>query len=225
MSRSLLTVLFVICTICSPLAHGDEPALEKGYKPLFDSTSLAGWEGAGQPAEKCWKVEEGTIVCTGEKGPWLRSKEQFEDFNLRLEYKLKPGGNSGVYIRVPENGNHHGEGAGIEVQVLDDGAERYKTLKAYQYTGSLYAIAPATKHVAKEAGQWNTLEINCKGMKYHVIHNGVTIMATDESAFPELKVRLPKGFLGLQNHSEEVWYKSLRIGPALDLPIEPAPAP
>src|SRR5204863_509284 len=81
-------------------------------------------------------------------------------------------GNSGVYIRVPEDGKHHGEGAGIEVQVLDDSAERYRQIKPWQYTGSLYAIAPATIHVGKPAGEWNTLEINCRGKAYHVFHNG-----------------------------------------------------
>jgi hypothetical protein len=194
---------------------------ELGYKPLFDGQSLAGWEGGGQPAEKCWKVDAGQIVCTGEKGPWLRSQEQFGDFNLRLAYKLKAGGNSGVYIRVPENGDHHGDDAGIEVQVLDDAAERYRTLKPYQYTGSLYAIAPATQHVAREAGQWNSLEINCLGTKYHVFHNGTLIISADETTFAELKGRLTKGHLGLQNHSEEVWFRNLRIGPALDLPVTP----
>src|SRR5437764_8209663 len=104
MNRPLLASLFLL--VSSPLF-----AMEPGYRSLFDGQSLAGWEGAGQPAEKCWKVEDGTIVCTGEKGTWLRSNEQFGDFNLRLEYKLKAGGNSGVYIRVPADGNHHGERA------------------------------------------------------------------------------------------------------------------
>jgi hypothetical protein len=193
--------------------------LEPGYRPLFDGQSLAGWEGAGQPAEKCWKVEEGLLVCTGEKGPWLRSLEEFDDFNLRLEYRLKAGGNSGVYIRVPESGNHHGDGAGIEVQILDDAAERYRTLKAYQYTGSLYAIAPAKSHVARPVGEWNTLEINCRGLKYHVIHNGVEIIAADETTFPELAGRRTKGHLGLQNHSEEVWFRNVRIGPPRELAV------
>jgi len=217
MARPLL--IFALLLSTAAVAADDPP----GYRPLFDGQSLAGWEGAGQPAEKCWKAEDSTIVCTGEKGPWLRSKEQFDDFNLRLEYKLKPGGNSGVYIRVPENGNHHGDGAGIEIQVLDDKAGRYRDIKPYQYTGSLYAIAPATSHVGKDPGEWNTLEINCRGMKYHVIHNGTTIIAADETTFPELKGRLTKGFLGLQNHSEEVWYRNLRIGPALDLPVASNP--
>jgi hypothetical protein len=217
---SIALVLLFAC----PFSTGATAAeLEQGYRPLFDGKSLEGWEGAGQPAEKCWKVEDGTIMCTGEKGPWLRSKDQFDDFNLRLEYKLKAGGNSGVYIRVPENGDHHGESAGIEVQVLDDGNGRYRNLKPYQFTGSLYAIAGATQHVGRDVGEWNTLEINCRGMKYHMIHNGVWIVAADETTFLELKGRLTKGFLGLQNHSEEVWYRNIRIGPALDLPVPPAP--
>src|SRR5262245_23821918 len=106
MTRSCCLVVLFLAIAALGSAADDPP----GYRPLFDGQSLAEWEGAGQPAERCWKVEEGTIVCTGEKGPWLRSREQFDDFNLRLEYKLKPGGNSGVYIRVPENGTHHGDG-------------------------------------------------------------------------------------------------------------------
>ena len=85
-------------------------------------------------------IEDGMLKCTGEKGPWLRSTEQFADFNVRLEYKLKTGGNSGVYIRVPEDGDHHGDGSGIEVQIIDD---TVPNLKPYQFTGSLYAIVPA----------------------------------------------------------------------------------
>ena len=217
--RFCRALAIVFASLVPALAADVEP----GYRPLFDGQSLAGWEGAGQPAEKCWKAEDGTIVCTGEKGPWLRSNVEFGDFNLRLEYKLKAGGNSGVYIRVPENGNHHGDGAGIEIQVLDDSAERYRQLKPYQYTGSLYAIAPATSHVGKPVGEWNSLEINCQGTKYHVFHNGTQIISADETTFPELKGRLTKGFLGLQNHSEEVWYRNLRVGPARDLPVAPAP--
>jgi hypothetical protein len=198
---------------------------ELDTKPLFDGQSLAGWEGAGEPAEKCWKAVDGSIVCTGEKGPWLRSQEQFGDFNLRLDYKLKAGGNSGVYVRVPENGNHHGDGAGVEIQVLDDKADRYKALKPYQYTGSVYAVVPANQHVSREAGQWNSLEINCRGSAYHIVHNGVTIVAADESTWPGLKGRLVSGFLGLQNHSEEVWFRNLRLGPPYELTVPPPAVP
>ena len=136
---------------------------ELGFTSMFNGQNLVGWQGAGQPAETCWKIENGWLVCTGQKGPWLRSQKEHGDFNLRLDYKLRPGGNSGVYVRVPADGNHHGDGAGVEIQVLDDQAERYKDLKPYQYTGSVYAIAPAKQHVGREAGQWNSLEIDVKG--------------------------------------------------------------
>ena len=187
---------------------------ELGYRPLFNGTDLTGWEGADQDAALCWGVEEqGVVVCSGRPGPWLRSQAQFDDFNLRLEYKTRAGGNSGVYCRVPLDGNHHGAGAGVEVQVLDDLAEQYAMLKPYQYCGSVYAIAPALQKVGKPAGAWNTLEINCRGSAYVVTHNGVVIVHACEEAFPELKQRLRFGFLGLQNHSEEVWFRHLRIGP------------
>lgn len=200
----------------------DEKA--EGFQPLFNGTDLTGWEGADKDASACWRVEEGDLICTGQPGPWLRSSEQYGDFELRLEYKLKEGGNSGVYIRVPKDGNHHGEGSGIEIQVLDDNAERYKELKAYQYSGSLYAIVPADPRVSKPAGEWNSMTIRCSGTKYEIQHNGQSVIKSDEVAAPELAKRLTKGFLGLQNHNEEVRFRNLRLK-KLDPPAPDADTP
>lgn len=186
---------------------------ELGYRSLFNGRDLDGWEGAGDDAAKCWTVDGDAIVCTGKPGPWLRSREKFGDFNLRLEYKVKAGGNSGVYVRVPADGNHHGPGSGVEIQVLDDAAPRYKDLKAYQYTGSVYAVVPASRHVGRAAETWNSLEINCHGTHYRIGHNGVWIVDADVDTYPGLAERLVEGFLGLQNHSEEVWFRNLRVGP------------
>ncbi len=188
---------------------------ELGYKSLFNGKDLFGWEGGGADASLCWKVEDGLLICTGAKGPWLRSTEQYGDFNLRLDYKLKPGGNSGVFCRVPADGKHHGEGSGVEIQLLDDKNERYKNLKPYQYTGSVYDIAPAKEHVSRDAGQWNSIEINTKGLAYRITHNGVIVVDAVEAEFPLLKQRITSGFLGLQNHSEHVWFRNVRIGPAM----------
>jgi hypothetical protein len=166
----------LVCTIRLLADERDE-----GFKPLFNGVDLSGWEGADKDAAACWMVDDHDLVCTGKPGPWLRSTEQYGDFELRLEYKLKEGGNSGVYIRVPKNGQHHSEGAGpdgagIEVQILDDNAERYKDLKAYQYTGSLYAIVAAEPRVSRPPGEWNSMTIRCEGMKYEVVHNGQQVI-------------------------------------------------
>ena len=193
---------------------------ELNYKSLFNGKDFTGWEGAGKPAATCWRVVDGNLECTGEKGPWLRSLEEFGDFSFRFDYQVSPGGNSGVYVRVPENGNHHRHKddeppAGFEVQILDDAASKYAKLKDYQYCGSVYAIAPATKHVGKPAGNWNTLEINCNGHQISIIHNGVMIVNASPDEFPNLNLRKLKGFLGMQNHSTVVRYRNIRIGPAV----------
>lgn len=185
---------------------------ELGYKSLFDGKSLDGWQEVG--GGECWKVSEGLLVCTGKRGSWLRSLEKHGDLNLRLEYRLKPAGNSGVYVRAPEDGDHHGQGAGVEIQILDDAHPRYAKLEPYQYSGSVYAIAPARHRVGLPPGEWNRLEINCRGADYRVTHNGIVVVDAKAAEFPELNHRLQTGFLGLQNHSEEVFFRSLRIGPA-----------
>ena len=71
-------------------------------------------------------------------------------------------------------------------------------------------VIPA-KYVGREAGEWNSLEIDCLGARYRIIHNGVKIVEADVEEYPALKERLVKGFLGLQNHSEAVWYRNIRI--------------
>lgn len=198
---------------------------ELGYRSLFNGKDLAGWDGAAlngtpEPAEKCWRVHEGLLQCTGAAGPWIRSQEEFDDFNLRFDYQVSAEGNSGVYVRVPVDGNHHRENeqappAGFEVQVLDDAAPKYKDLKDYQFSGSVYDIAGATQHVSKPAGEWNTLEINARGQDITVTHNGVIVVDLSEEKFPLIKLRQKKGFLGLQNHSTLVAFRHLRIGPPL----------
>lgn len=199
-----------------PFAFKDIYVTELHHRPLFNGQDLTGWEGGGQDAERCWKVEDGVLLCTGEKGPWLRTAEQYGDFNLRLEYLLHDGGNSGVYVRVPEDGDHHGKGAGVEVQILDDNAERYKDrLQPYQFCGSVYKIVAAEPRVSLPAGQWNTLEIECRGTHYRVVHNGTVVVNAGADDAPELAERRVAGFLGLQNHSEEVRFRHLRIGPPL----------
>lgn len=202
----------ILGSFIAAVAWADPATIEPGFKPLFNGRDLSQWEGVTSDASASWKVDDGTIVCTGEKGTWLRSKEQYDDFNLRFEYRLKAGGNSGIYVRVPADGAHREEG-GAEIQILDDNDGRYRNISPGQYGGSVYKVAPATQHVGRPIGEWNTMEIDCQGTNYRVKHNGTLIVDANETQFPELKQRFLKGYLGLQNHSEEVWFRNLRVGP------------
>ncbi len=192
---------------------------ELDHEPLLDE-KLSAWEGAGGPAKTCWNIADGVLTGTRNKGPWLRSKKEYGDFNLRMEYQVEAGANSGVYVRVPENGNHHRDNenqppAGFEVQLLDDAAKKYAKLKPYQFCASIYDIAGAEPRVSQPAGQWNTLEINCQGENITTIHNGQTVVHVTAKSHPAIKLRSVKGFLGLQNHGGGVKFKNLRIGPAI----------
>lgn len=197
---------------------------ELDFHPQFDGSTFTGWtSGNAQPLESCWKIEQGQLVCTGDKGPWLRTMDEFGDFNFRVDYQVSPGGNSGVYVRVPRDGNHHRENdqlppAGFEVQVLDDSAPMYAMLKDFQYSASIYDLAGANPRNSKPPGRWNTLEINCHGGQVTTLHNGAMVTNITDAAVPALALRQKRGYLGLQNHSTRVAFRNLRLGPALDYP-------
>lgn len=193
---------------------------ELGYRSLFNGKDLSGWEGGAESADKCWLVEKGLLVCNGQKGPWLKSRDEFSDFDLRFEYQVSPGGNSGVYVRVPADGNHHRDNdqlppAGFEVQVLDDAAPQYSMLKDYQYCGSVYDICGASDRVCRPAGRWNTMEIRCEGSNVRVFHNGVLVTEVTEQSHPLIALRQSRGFLGLQNHDTVVKFRNIRVASPL----------
>lgn len=223
--QSLLMVLVAVSTLSAIVQAEDSPAMETGFHSLFDGHSFAGWySGNAAPLESCWTIDQGLLICTGEKGPWLRTREEYDDFNLRLDYQVSSGGNSGVYVRVPLDGKHHREDdqqppAGFEVQILDDAAAMYRNLKPYQYSASVYDFAGADPRNSKPAGEWNSLEINCCGGHVTTLHNGVMVTNMSESTAPSFSLRLKKGYLGLQNHSTRVAFRNVRIGPAVEYPV------
>jgi hypothetical protein len=186
------------------------------FRSIFNGHDLAGWSVIGAGAGEDWLVRDGCLVCQGKHHSWLRSSREYGDFRLVLEYQVAEGANSGVYVHVPADGNHHRERsslppAGFEIQILDDHASRYAGLKDYQYSASLYDIAGALPRVSKPAGEWNTLEIQCVGLHVSVIHNGVRVVDARPERFPLLALRNRQGYLGLQSHNGVVRFRNLKI--------------
>ena len=180
---------------------------------LFNGKDLSGWQIIGGD-EGSWKVKDGVLFTEGEGGGWLSTIREFGNFKLELEFRVPPAGNSGVFIRAP----HQGDPAysGMEIQVLDDYAEKYSDLKPWQYTGSIYGIMPPAIRASKKANQWQKMEILCNGPKIEVMLNGQLIIDANlidhmnkEREHPGLKRR--KGFIGLQNHSSKIEYRNIYI--------------
>ena len=174
---------------------------QEGFMPLFNGKDLDGWEVIGDA--DAWQVKDGVIVCTGKGGGWLKSRWEFDDFIFRVEWRIKKGGNSGVFFRarpVADPWVH-----GFEVQILDDGGQIGKT-----NCGAIYGVlAPKANPV--KAGEWNTYEIRAIGGRVQVLFNGVLVHDVDVSQIPELANRPKRGYLGLQNHGDHVEFRNLRI--------------
>ncbi len=183
------------------------------FATLFDGTSLSGWTAIySKPGN--WRVQDGCLVTLGAGKGWLSSNREFADFELALEYRVGPSGNSGVLIRAPHQGDP--SFAGLEIQILDDDAPAYRQLKPDQYTGSVYGVIPARRGQTRPAGEWNQMRIRAIGSKIQVELNGALILDGDVSDHPEVLPRhtgihRKSGFIGLQSHSTPVQFRNLLI--------------
>lgn len=199
-------------------AANPQDAKEKaeGFVALFNGTDLSGWKKlAGK--EDVWKVEGGKIVCQGRGGGWLGTERDYADFELRLEYRLVPGGNSGIYIRAPEQG--HISRVGMEIQLLDDFHPRYAKLDFYQYTGSIYHVVAPNQRASKQAGEWNAITVRAEGNRITIILNGKKIVDADlercrqDPAVAKEHPGLARttGRIGLQSHTDRVEFRNVRV--------------
>jgi hypothetical protein len=184
-----------------------------GFVPLFSGKDLDGWrvhEFRSGDKDK-WSAHDGILSAKPGSG-WIGTTKMYGDFILRLEWRIPPGGNSGVFLRVPDvDRKVSPSGLGMEIQVLDDTAPEYKgKLKGYQYSGSLYNFVPASKAMYRP-GAWNRFEITCKGDRVVVVYNGEKVVDADMSKHPDLAKRPRRGFIGLQNHSTGVEYRKIEI--------------
>ena len=185
-------------------------AVKRGWRPLFDRTSLAGWEVEG-PADR-FRIADGVLSFLARGGGGhLYTREDFTDFELSLDFRLARMANSGVFLRAARDGSNPAF-SGCELQILDDfhWEEVAGTkLQPWQFTGSLYgAVANPRRDALRPLGEWNTYEVHCRGTRLAVALNGHTLYDVDTHALvPEqgapFAQRARTGFIGLQHHGAE----------------------
>ena len=186
------------------------------FVPLFNGKNLDGWTGnkAG------YLVDSGMIVVNPGQGSGgnLYTEKEFGNFIMRFQFKLTPGANNGIGIRAPLTGD--AAYVGMEIQVLDNKADIYKSLHPYQYHGSVYGVIPAERGYLKEVGEWNEEEIRAEGTKIKVTLNGHVILdgdiapsiangTMDHKEHPGLKNK--KGHIGFLGHGSVVYFRNIMI--------------
>jgi hypothetical protein len=200
----------------APLIGLKAQQAEPGFTPLFDGRTLNGWRLVGGRGPG-YVVENGVIVCPADGGGNLFTEKDYANFVLRLEWRLWEGGNNGIGIRAPLEGD--AAYMGMEIQVLDDESPKYKgRLKPAQYTGSVYDVFPARAGFVKRDGAWNTYEITADGPRVKVVLNGETVMdadldsVTDEAILKKHPgLRRKSGHVGFLGHGTRVEFRNIRI--------------
>jgi hypothetical protein len=193
------------------LVRGKDPA---GFTPVFNGRDFEGW--AGPVSE--YEVKDGAIACKPGKGGTIYTKEELKDFVARLEFKLPPGGNNGLAIRYPGNGDAAYQGM-CELQVLDDNYEKVRgPIDPRQAHGSAYGMFPAQRGYQHPIGEWNYQEVTVKGSTIRVELNGTQILNCDLSQVKDIMANSPhpgkdrtSGYFGFAGHSDPVMFRNIAI--------------
>jgi len=218
----------MLLLVCPPVVAGDNELSEaerrEGWILLFDGKSLDGWMTSSQkPGNR--PVEEGAINPHKCGGYMMIHDRPWSDFILSLDFKLSPKCNSGVFIRTfplePREGKDVGFN-GLEV-ALDD-----TSIADFHDTGAIYDLVKPSENAMKPIGEWNHLVITCDDNLISVQVNGrdVTKMNLDEwtqkNKRPDgsdhkfdiaYKDHPRQGYIGLQDHGGECWYKNIKLKP------------
>ncbi len=186
---------------------------EAGFQSVFNGTDFTGWDG---PVSE-YEVKEGAIVCQPHKGGTIFTKEEYADFRARLEFKLPPGGNNGLAIRYPGQGDTAYVGM-CELQILDDEGTQYTKLDPRQYCCSAYGMVAAHRGYVRPAGQWNFEEVTVKGSTIKVELNGTVVLDCDLSKVTDYMAKhdhpgkdRTSGHFGLAGHNDPVAFRHIRL--------------
>ena len=206
----------------------------EGWELLFDGQSTKGWHKyGGAPVGAAWKVADGTLYLdTATKKDWqiqdggdIISDNAYENFHLKLEWKIAKDGNSGVIFYIHEDTTKYEWPwmTGPEMQVLDNNGHPDAKINKHR-AGDLYDLIACSKETVKPAGEWNLAEIKCANGKLDFYLNGENVVSTtmwDDNwtkmiaaskfkAYPGFGT-YKSGKIGLQDHGNMVWYRNVMI--------------
>jgi hypothetical protein len=229
----ILAVLAALFLVSAAIAQTTQPAnalsdeeKKAGFKLIFDGTAT-GWRVLGRPTStglpNGWDIQDESLHHRRNGGGGdLTTNELFENFELRFDFKIAPGGNSGLKFRVQEQANNSAA-VGIEYQVVDQLSTTADN-KGKHSVASLYDLLDAKVTDAHPAGEWNEARIVDRAGHLEHWLNGKKVAELDygsdawNTAFAASKfktnaqfARQPAGHIALQDHQDEVWFRNLRV--------------
>lgn len=232
----LISGLFLITMMaCNTASPNDSDSTQKeDWVKLFDGVSTKGWHNYGKTSiGSAWKVEDGCLHLDASKKDGWQIKDggdivtdaEFENFHLKLEWKIAPNGNSGIMFFVKEDTTlyKYPWQTGPEMQVLDNNGHPDAKIPKHR-AGDLYDLIACEQETVKPAGEWNLAEIKCKNGLLEFWLNGTKVVQTtlwnDDwkslvkqskfNAFPGFGT-YQKGKIALQDHGDDVWYRNIMI--------------
>lgn len=216
------------------MAHNtlSDQEIADGWELLFDGESMDHWRVYNQEGIPAgWVVEDGAMVFDPEQrndqyGLDIITKETYGDFELKLEWWLSEGGNSGIFYHVIEQEDKALYWSGPEMQILDNEnhPDADQGVDGNRKAGSLYDLIPAVPQNAKPFGEWNSVKIVAKGDVIEHYQNGEMVLSFDRST-EEWKNLVAgskfaphsefgtaaEGHIALQDHGDLVKFRNLKI--------------
>ena len=225
---ALVALLLAACADSEVIAPGEcvnalSPEEQAGgWRLLFDGKSLSQWRSSKEDeVNSGWGVENGCLTRLGMGGD-LITKEQFSNFELKLDWRISDAGNSGIFIRGDESDKsiHH---TGYEMQILDNAGHSDAEDPSHR-AGAYYDMIAPDHNTSQPVGYWNRVHIIASGPRVEFWLNGRKTASFEQGSeawqalYRNSKFSdrpnygsLLKGHIGLQDHWDKVWFRNIRI--------------
>jgi hypothetical protein len=234
MSKIIFVIITVLLTWMSsviPVSAQEHVTSTEDWTVLFNGHDLSGWRSYGEEtAGSAWVVVDGALILdvddstTDMTGGDLITEGQYENFELELEWKISAGGNSGIFFGVQEiAGQRVAYETGIEMQILDDD-NHADGQNPETSAGSGYALYPPAEDVVRPVGEYNEVRLVVRDGEVEHWLNGYKIVeytigsadwsarvAASKFADWEHFAQYRKGHIALQDHTDRVWFRNIRI--------------
>ena len=201
-----------------------------GWTLLFDGKTLDGWRGYKKTdaTDSRWKAVDGTLAVVKDNGRDTHgerdiiTRDTYEQFDLVFDWKIEPGGNSGLKYFVLEDRD---SAIGHEYQLIDDQQHADAKIGAHRQTAAFYDVLPAAADKPmKPAGGWNTSRVVVRGQTVEHWLNGKKVLQYEMNS-PAVKAAIEKskfkgierfgkpqnGHILLQDHGDQVWFRNIKI--------------